>query len=305
MIKTMTGDFMKVVCIGGGHGLSQVVSAIEHIADTLTAIVATTDNGGSTGRLRQDPSLIALGDIRLCIDTLASNNHFLAQLGEQRFESKNELHGHCLGNVMLTALCQSEGSATNAVLKYAELLGVKHCILPMCETPVDLIAQSSDGERVIGECEVDSMQTFPDTLSLSKQVTTTPGVIRAIDQADIIIIGPGSLLTSVLPPLLIPDIRRSLERTSACRIFIENLAPEGSVVDQISTLEQPSKAAKLLGYHFFDISLSPAALTAMDLRKVIKTQSERLHSKTQLAHIIQQLGPKLNYSKLSVVGKTA
>lgn len=296
---------MNIVCIGGGHGLSRVLSSVSTIASSLTAVVTTTDNGGSTGRLRQDSSQIALGDIRRCINNLASPHHLLAKLGEQRFESNNDLHGHCFGNLMLSALCQTEASPTEAIIKYSGLLSVQHLVLPMSDTPVDLVATLRSGHQVVGECGIDGLDEFPASIKLSKVIQTTALVRDAINQADVIIIGPGSLLTSVLPPLLVPGIACALRHSAACRIYIENLVPEGSVVDLIPQQMQVYKIIELLGYKFFDLSFSSQGLLAMDLKSVAKNEKRKTHRASQLQRVIGQLLPKSKLMNFSEVSKLA
>jgi uncharacterized cofD-like protein len=282
--------------MGGGHGLSQVLGAVKDIATSMTAIVTTTDNGGSTGRLRQDTSQIGLGDIRRCINSLAPPNQLLTMLGEQRFTLKNDLNNHCFGNILLSALCQATHNPTDAVLMYAKLLGVQHAILPMTDTPVDLVATTHSRQNVLGECEIDALTEFPSTLSLSKPVMANDTVLKAIELADIIVIGPGSLLTSVLPSLLIPNIRHALEKTSACRIYIENLQREGSVVDNIPAAIQTQKAVELAGFQFFDICFSAEAITCMDIKEAGFGQFSKRHSKAQIKHLIEQMTPMIKQS---------
>ena len=152
---------MKIVCIGGGHGLSQVLGAISTLTTDLTAIVTTTDNGGSSGRLRQDENLIAVGDIRRCVNALANQHNLLSMLSEQRFDTQNDLNGHCFGNLLLTALCQITNSPSDAVKIFCTLMGVEQTVLPMSNSPVDLVATTATQKEVYGECEIDSLSEFP------------------------------------------------------------------------------------------------------------------------------------------------
>ncbi len=254
---------MKIVCIGGGHGLSQVLSALTNSDHELTAIIATTDNGGSTGRLRHDKSQIAFGDIRRCISSLAPSNLLLNQLIEHRFTLKNELESHSMGNIMLSALSQMTATPSDAINLMCALLDVQHTILPMSDEPVDLVATLSDGTTVFGECAIDALTTVPKLISLSQSVSAQCQAIHAIKQADFILLGPGSILTSVIPPLLIPEYANALKHTSACRIYIENVTKENSVMDHIPQQEQTKWACDLLGYQFFDIAVSPDAFSSI------------------------------------------
>ena len=284
---------MNIVCIGGGHGLSQVLKSLKNISINLVAIVTTTDNGGSTGRIRKDKNEIALGDIRRCIDSLSNKDNSLSNLTEQRFNSKNDLNGHCLGNIILSALCQQVGSPTKAIELYSELLNVnpKHKIYPMSDIPSDLIATNLKGESIFGECNIDKLNDFPASLSLTNNVLASKEVVESIYKADVIILGPGSLLTSILPVLLVDNIKDAIINTTASRIFIENMTKENSVVDEIPKKEQLEKAIKLLGYKFFDISLSPKAIKVMTSinKEFDKTPNKQVfHDEKKLEYIIKQ-----------------
>jgi len=284
---------MRIVCIGGGHGLSKVLQSLSAGEHQLSAIIATTDNGGSTGRLREDKRLVALGDIRRCIDSLASQSHILSSLSKYRFLFEHDVKGHSLGNLILSALCEIYHSPYLAIQKYRELLNVKHDIFPMSNTPVDLIATLKNGSYTFGECEIDSLSELPQSLALTdSSIQAVPDALKAIYEADIILIGPGSALTSIAPPLLVNDIKSALLKTSACRVFIENMCKENSVMSNISTCEQASWLCRLIGYKFFDICLSVEALGAMDTRLELTSLSEQKlneHNAYQLRYVIESM----------------
>lgn len=139
---------MKIVCIGGGHGLAQVLSAIKPLCSNLTAIVATTDNGGSTGRIRADQNCIALGDIRRCCVQLAGESTQAQAMYEHRF-IHGDMAGHSLGNLTLLGLTQLTQSPTEAIAAFNRLLGNKETVLPMSDLPTDLVAELNNGEKSI------------------------------------------------------------------------------------------------------------------------------------------------------------
>lgn len=281
---------MNIVCIGGGHGLSKVLKSLKNTSIDLTAIVATTDNGGSTGRIRQDKNEIALGDIRRCISSLSNKNDFIPDLVEQRFNSKNELGGHCLGNIVLSSLCQYVNSPTKAIELYSKILEVKEKIYPMSDQPTDLIATCYNGKTIFGECNIDKLKKFPKSISLTHDVLANKEVEEAIIKADIILLGPGSLLTSVIPVLLVKNIKEAIIKTKATRIFIENVAKENSVVDKIPSKDLMKKTLEILGYKFFDISLSPLAIKELTFNKNFSTNSKesKYHNEKELKYIIQE-----------------
>ena len=158
---------MKIVCIGGGHGLSQVLTALRPLNNDISAIIATTDNGGSTGKLRQAKNCIAYGDIRRCILALANSNNLLTLIAQQRFENAGELSSHSLGNLILLALSQVTQKPSEAIYWLCQLLDVQQTILPMSDQVTDLSATLIDGSKIVGECEIDALTELPQALGLT------------------------------------------------------------------------------------------------------------------------------------------
>lgn len=225
---------LNVVAIGGGHGLGRVLSTFSFLGDQLTGIVTTTDNGGSTGRLRKRSSSIAWGDLRNCLTQLVDNDSIGNQLFNFRFSGEDELGGHNLGNLILYALGQIQSRPVDSIKLVRRILRVKTPVLPMSETPTDLMAFYPEGRCRVGELSVDKMPVMPKNLMLAPLVKTLPACIEAIENADIIILGPGSFLTSIIPPLLVRDISNALRDCKAHRIFIENIVAEDSPSAHIS-----------------------------------------------------------------------
>jgi len=283
---------MKLVCIGGGHGLAQVLTALRPLDNDITAIISTTDNGGSTGKLRAAKNCIAYGDIRRCILSLANPNNLLSVIAEQRFEDAGELSNHALGNLILLGLSQVTKTPTQAIYWLCQLLEVQQTILPMSNQVTDLSATLLDGTQVNGECEIDSLNELPDKLTLTNPVDAPEEAINAILEADFVFMGPGSLLTSVLPVLLVENIQKALKSTMATRIFIGNKSAETSVASLIKNQENEQWASKILGFKFYDLILGQDAIMALDNRishfDEVNQDSE-LHDVEQLQHVLKQL----------------
>lgn len=228
----------KVVAIGGGHGLGRMLAALKIFGSNATGIVTTTDNGGSTGRIRDCQGGIAWGDTRNCINQLITEPSISSMMFEYRFKGSGELDGHNLGNLMLTALDNLSVRPLDAINLIRTMLKVDVNIVPMSEHPSDLKALSVDGLWVTGETSVDEMEQDLKRLDLTPAVPATREGVSAIEQADAIILGPGSFLTSIMPPLLLPEIGQAIEsNTSAKLIFVENLSPEYGPAGRMS-LEQ-------------------------------------------------------------------
>jgi uncharacterized cofD-like protein len=230
-------DLDRVVALGGGHGLGRVMSALSPLGSRLTGIVTTTDNGGSTGRIRRSEGGIAWGDMRNCLNQLIAEPSVASAMFEYRFSGNGELAGHNLGNLMLKALDHLSVRPFEAINLIRNLLRVDAFLIPMSEQPVDLVAVDSEGNQVYGETAIDQMQQPPQELMLSPTVSATREAIEAVAEADLILIGPGSFYTSLMPVLLMPDMAQALRRTPATMVFIGNLGRELSPATAQLTLE--------------------------------------------------------------------
>ncbi|MBO1501090.1 uridine diphosphate-N-acetylglucosamine-binding protein YvcK [Serratia proteamaculans] len=230
-------DLDRVVALGGGHGLGRVMSSLSSLGSRLTGIVTTTDNGGSTGRIRRSEGGIAWGDTRNCLNQLITEPSVASTMFEYRFSGNGELSGHNLGNLMLKALDHLSVRPLEAINLVRSLLKVDAALIPMSEQPVDLMAHDHEGNHVYGEVNVDQLTDMPQELMLSPHVHATREALDAIAQADVILIGPGSFLTSLMPLLLLDDLTQALRRSSANMIYIGNLGRELSVAAAALTLK--------------------------------------------------------------------
>ncbi|WP_027697350.1 uridine diphosphate-N-acetylglucosamine-binding protein YvcK [Vibrio litoralis] len=229
----------KVVAIGGGHGLGRMLAALKDFGANATGIVATTDNGGSTGRIRQCQGGIAWGDTRNCINQLITEPNISSMMFEYRFRGAGELNGHNLGNLMLTALDNLSIRPLDAIHLICDMLKVEVNIVPMSEHPADLTALSKTGKWVRGETNVDDMSEPLQRLYVEPEVPATEEGIDAILSADCIILGPGSFLTSIMPPLLLPDIGKAIaQNTQAKLVFVDNLDNEFGPAGMMSLEER-------------------------------------------------------------------
>ncbi|MGR5556413.1 YvcK family protein [Vibrio fortis] len=242
----------KVVAVGGGHGLGRMLAALKQFGSNATGIVATTDNGGSTGRIRDCQGGIAWGDTRNCINQLITEPSISSMMFEYRFRGQGELDGHNLGNLMLTALDNLSVRPLEAINLIRSMLKVDVNIVPMTEHPSDLTALSMEGRWVTGETNVDDMDERLRRLDLSPEVPATKEAVQAIAEADCIVLGPGSFLTSIMPPLLLPEIGKAIaDNTKAKVILVENLSPEAgpagmmTLREKIEWCERACKARKI------------------------------------------------------------
>ena len=243
---------LNVVAIGGGHGLGRVLSTLSFLGNQLTGIVTTTDNGGSTGRLRKRSSSIAWGDLRNCLTHLADQESIGSKLFDFRFDGPDELGGHNLGNLILYGLGQIHTRPLESIELVRRLLRVKTQVLPMSETPTDLMAFYPKGRCRVGELSVDEMPIIPKNLILAPAVKSVTHSIKAIEEADLIILGPGSFFTSVIPPLLVRDIAKAVNKSSGQCVFIDNIAAEHSPAAKMSIDEKLAWIKSNIGFQPID-----------------------------------------------------
>ncbi len=229
---------LNIVAIGGGHGLGRVLSTLSFMGDKLTGIVTTTDNGGSTGKLRKRSSSIAWGDLRNCLTELVDSDSVGSQLFNFRFDGSDELGGHNLGNLILYGLGQVQSRPLDSIKLVSRILRVRTQVLPMSETPTDLMAFYPKGRCRVGELSVDEMPIMPQNLMLAPLVKSLTQCIGAINNADLIILGPGSFLTSIIPPLLVRDISKAIDNRKGHCVFIDNIVAEPSPAAKLSIDEK-------------------------------------------------------------------
>ncbi|XBS71005.1 uridine diphosphate-N-acetylglucosamine-binding protein YvcK [Acerihabitans sp. KWT182] len=238
MRNSTLAELKRVVALGGGHGLGRAMSALSCLGSRLTGIVTTTDNGGSTGRIRKTHGGIAWGDTRNCLNQLEAEHSIAAAMFEYRFSGQGELAGHNLGNLMLAALDDLSVRPLEAINLVRNVLKVDALLIPMSEQPVDLEAVAANGETIYGEVAVDNLCEVPVSLRLSPPVAATPEALAAAAAAELILLGPGSFLTSLMPLLLLPDLAGALRRNRAPLVFIDNLGRELSIAAANLSLRQ-------------------------------------------------------------------
>ncbi|MBF0593971.1 MAG: YvcK family protein [Candidatus Omnitrophica bacterium] len=215
----------KIVAIGGGHGLSNLLLALKEYTANITAIVTVADSGGSSGRLREQFNIVAPGDIRNCLVALADAPALMGQLFQYRFPEKSELKGHNFGNLFLTALYEvAERDFQEAIELTSKVLAIRGRVIPSTVENVHLVARYKDGRVTEGEAKIPRSGVGIEHLYLNpSEVEPTPAALEAIKDADVIIIGPGSLYTSILPNLVIKGMADAIAVASANKIYVCNV----------------------------------------------------------------------------------
>ena len=225
----------KIVAVGGGTGLSMLLKGVKKITNNVTAVVTVGDDGGSSGRLREEMGILPPGDIRNCIAALADDEDLVTKLFQYRFKTGEGLEGHSFGNLFLTALCSITGDMVRAVKESSNVLSIRGRVLPSTLDDMKLVAELEDGRIIKGESNI------PEAQGKIKRLFTNPrdcrpleDVIEAIKDADLIILGPGSLYTSVIPNLLIKKIAKEIAESSAKKIYVCNIMTQPGETDDYS-----------------------------------------------------------------------
>ena len=264
-------DGLNLVAIGGGNGLSTLLSGLKNYVDAsetnsvwlkkLSAIVAVSDDGGSSGRLRDELQMLPPGDIRNCMVALSEDSTTLSKLFQYRFRGDGEIGGHSFGNLFLAALSEITGDFAEAVKISSEILASKGHIYPATNTDVRLAAELNDGTTIRGETNIGKVGNSIKRLKLEPETChPLPEAISAIYNADIITIGPGSLFTSLLPPILVKGVTEAIAASFATKIFICNLMTQPGETDGFSArrhLEIVREYAENLDFDYVIVNNAP------------------------------------------------
>ncbi len=249
----------RIVTIGGGHGLATLLRGLKMHSGNLTAVVTVADDGGSSGRLRESHGILPPGDIRNCLAALSNDEAMLTQLFQYRFSGSSELEGHSFGNLFITALADLTGSFESAVVESARVLSVNGRVLPSTLQDVKLVA-SMELPHSINEVRVEGESRIPEMSGRVRRVWLEPDnapafppVIKAILSADVIVVGPGSLFTSILPNLLVQDVFTAIHASRAIKIYVCNIAMQSGETDSYTCSDHIRALEGHVGEDLFDI----------------------------------------------------
>ncbi len=288
----------KIVAIGGGTGLSTMLKGIKQLTNNITAVVTVGDDGGSSGRLRHDLGVLPPGDIRNCIAALADDEDLVTKLFQYRFKNGEGLEGHSFGNLFLSALCAITGDMVRAVKESSKVLSIRGRVLPATLDDMRLVATMEDGSIVEGESNI------PESGKKIVKMSTKPNnckaledVVTAINEAELIILGPGSLFTSVIPNLLVKEIAQAVIKSKAKRIYVCNMMTQPgetdgfTVSDHIRTIMDHVGGAKIVDAVLVNDTLPPSIIekykSAGSIEVILdKEKVEKLGVNVFMRHII-------------------
>ncbi len=251
----------RIVAIGGGHGLSTLLRGLKQYTRNLTAIVSVADDGGSSGRLRESFGILPPGDIRNCLAALSDDEAMLTQLFQYRFSGAPGLDGHSFGNLFITALSDLTGSFEQAIAESGRVLSVSGRVLPSTLHNVKLVADVRL-PHLVNEVRVEGESNIPEVAGRVRRVWLEPNdapafppAVHAILNADLIVIGPGSLYTSILPNLLVRDLAAAVQASRAVKVFVCNIATQSGETDEYSCYDHVHALEEHVGQDVFDIVL--------------------------------------------------
>lgn len=270
---------LNLVTLGGGTGLSTLLAGLKCLVSdspaadlwisNLSAIVTVSDDGGSSGRLREELQMLPPGDIRNCMIALSEDSTLLSRLFRYRFRGNGELGGHSFGNLFLAALTEVTGDFTEAVRLSSEVLASKGHIFPATISDVRLVAELADGSVVRGETQISASRVSIRRLRLEPEhCLPLPQVLKAIRAADVITVGPGSLYTSILPNLLVARVASAIGETNATKIFICNLMTQPGETDNYTARQHLETVKSYAPEIRFDFVI-------VNDRRITKEQAER------------------------------
>ena len=246
----------KIVIFGGGSGLSQILKGLKLFPVNITAVVSVADNGASTGRLRDELNIPAVGDISKVMLAMANTSSDLEKLLNYRFTKSKTLGNHSVKNLLLTALLDIKGNFDGAIPVLASLLNINGTVLPLTEDNVDLVGITADKKEIVGEEQLTKCAKKIVKVKYDKKFMLNPKVIKAVEEADLIIFSTGSLLTSILPHLIDKTLVRCINKSKANKMYVCNLFTQPGETDNFKVSDHIKELEKYLGKNSIDVVIA-------------------------------------------------
>ena len=264
----------KIVIFGGGTGLSCVLGGLKLFPLDVTAVIAVSDDGSSTGVLKEELDIPAVGDLGKVLLSMANVDEDFVRLLRYRFSKDGTLHNHPVRNVLLAALIDLKGDLTEASKYMSKLLQVKGTVLPLTEEKVELVGYGKSGE-FFGESEVSQHISEIDHLAYDHPITVNGEIIEKIREADLVILSPGSLYTSILPHLIVPEVRDALRQASAPIMYISNLVTQPGETDGYSVSDHLRVLNHYLGERIVDVVIANNGVIDLEVSDVYRTREHK------------------------------
>lgn len=245
----------KIVALGGGTGLSTLLKGLKQFPVDITAIVSVSDDGNSTGRLREEFKTPAVGDIRRVITSLSETEPLIESLMNYRFKTTSDLDGHTLGNLLLTGLIEVSGNMSKGIESLSKVLNLKGKVLPLTEDNVKLMAEMEDGNIISGECNITKDKRKIKKVFYKEEPKVLEEVINEIKRADLIILSMGSLYTSIIPNLICKDVIDAIDESSADIMYVCNIMTQPGETDNFKASDHIKTLNSYLGKRKINIAL--------------------------------------------------
>ena len=255
----------NIVAIGGGSGLPNLLRGLKHYSSNITAIVTAADDGGSSGRLRSELGIPPPGDIRNCLVALSDSEAVMQQLMDYRFSTNGQLDGHSFGNILIAALASIGGDFHRGVEAASQLLAIRGRVVPSTTSDVTLVGRTVTGQRLIGESRVgSSTERLRSLVLVPPDPRAHSDAIKAIQEADLLILGPGSLFTSIVPNLLVRDVANAVAQASALKMYVCNVAGEPGETEGYSIVDHLNVIRHYAGESSVDVVIANNNLPQLD-----------------------------------------
>ena len=264
----------KVVIFGGGSGLSQLLKGLKQFPIDITAVVSVSDNGSSTGSLREEFSIPAVGDITKVLLAMSTESKGVIDLFNYRFSKESSLNNHSIKNLIMTALLEMKGDFAHSLPILCDLLDVKGTILPLTEDNADLIGITREGDRIVGEAEITEARSKIVDLEYSKKIKVTPKVIEAIKKADLIIFSSGSLITSIMPNIIVPEIQEAIKKSKAKKLYICNMLTQPGETDNFKVSDHIKFIEKYIGEGQITAVISNSSEITKNMKVLAKSEGK-------------------------------
>lgn len=265
----------KIVALGGGTGMSSLLRGLKDFPADITAIITVSDNGSSTGKLRQEFSIPAIGDIRKVLTNLSSLPDEVKEIMEYRFHTYSDLNGHPIGNLILTALLNKTGNLKKSIEYLSTLLDVKQKVLPLSEDSLTLMGETTDGTIIEGEANVTEAGKKIKRVFYKQEPNVLPEVIDAIKEADLVIISMGSLYTSIMPHLICKEVVQAVRHTKGKVMYLCNAMTQPGETDTFTVSDHLEALEKYLGKHTIDVVVASNTKINPDVLHKYQTTEEK------------------------------
>ncbi len=265
----------SVVVLGGGTGMSNLLSGLKQYPLDITAIVTVCDDGKSTGILREEFNIPAVGDIRRVLVSLSETEPLVMDLFNYRFNTTSDLDGHTVGNLLLTAASEIRGNLSDGIEALSKVLNLKGKVVPLTEDNVTLMAKMEDGSIVEGEHNITLKRGKIEKVYYKEHAVATKAALKAIKDADLIIFSMGSLFTSIIPNLLIPEIVEEIEKSKAKIMYVCNMMTQPGETDGFKVTDHIKKLNEYLGKRHVDIVIANSGKISERMAKFYEIQEQK------------------------------